>query len=292
MKPLNPSIVFTKMHVSGNDFLVMNGLVRELSVTESTIRQLGDRRVGIGFDQLIVINRAENHRNDAAIQFFNQDGSESGQCGNGCAAVAAFLHQHRLNHNPTLQLESSRGLTECEIIHSERSNRYTVCVNLGVPRLQPKDVPFLHEKQQVQYELNIRGQDQPVLLSVLSLGNPHAVIVVPNVAQVPLDEIGPEIQQHESFPHSTNVEVVEIQNDRNGVLRIFERGVGETLNCGTGAAAAMVAGRLLDAFHSTVTITTPGGSTIVKWEGPNHPVEIRCEPSFVFTGTWTQAACS
>ena len=277
--------MFTKMHVSGNDFCLMNGLVGKLSAIPEAIRHLGDRRTGVGFDQLVLIERPTHSGCDVAVQFFNCDGTKISQCGNGCAAVAAFLHKHKLVGELTVRLETSQEITECTIVNAGEQDGYIVDVNLGSPRLDPKQVPFLTEEQQMQYELSVPSQINPIQLTVLSLGNPHAVVLVPDTDQVLLDALGAEIQQHESFPNSTNVEVLEVQSDSNGKLRIFERGVGETRACGTGAAAAMVAGRLLNKFSSAVNMAMPGGSVLVCWEGLDNPVIVQCAPTFVFTGT-------
>ena len=287
MSYFDQSLVFTKMHVNGNDFLVVNELLREYSLKPNTIRTLGDRRKGVGFDQLLLIKKPDNSDNDVAVEFYNSNGSITGQCGNGCAAITAFLHKHQLVTKPTICLERSHQITECSLASSSEKDCYMIDVNLGVPCLHPDDIPFLVKEQQVQYQLNVPGQESPLLLSVLSMGNPHAVMVVPNVDQVLLDELGTKIQQHEAFPESTNVEVLEIQDESNGKLRVLERGVGETQACGTGAAAAMVVGRLLNQFTSRVEIVMPGGSTNVEWEGPTNSVILQCKPTFVYTGTWT-----
>lgn len=287
MNHYDQPFVFTKMHVNGNDFLIVNGLLREYSLDPIAVRHLGDRRQGVGFDQLLLVKRPEDSNNDVAVQFFNRDGSVTGQCGNGCAAVTAFLHKHRLVAKHVVRLETSHRMTECTLINSNEQECYAIDVNLGAPCLHPNEIPFLVKKQQSQYELDVSGFDTPLLLSALSIGNPHAVIVVPNVDQVRLDILGPKVQQHEAFPALTNVEVLEIQDASNGKLRVFERGVGETQACGTGAAAAVVAGRLLNLFTTNVGITMPGGPTTVKWDGPNNPVIVQCKPSFVFSGTWT-----
>lgn len=279
------SVVFSKVHVCGNDFCLINALGGEFSFDTDAVQHLGDRRTGVGFDQLILIERARDTSGDVALQFYNSDGKKTDQCGNGCAAAAAYLHKHKLNLKPTIRLETFHQITECAITRSDTQDRYTVDVNLGTPRLDPGEVPFLNKERQVQYELNVPSQRKPLLLSVISLGNPHAVLMVSNVEEVSLEVIGSELQEHESFPHSTNVEVLEVQDESNGRLRIFERGVGETRACGTGAAAAMVAGRLLKAFSNAVNMKMPGGSTLVRWEGVNNPVIVQCEPSFVFTGT-------
>ena len=287
MNYFEQSLVFTKMHVNGNDFLIVNGLAGKYSLEPSTVQHLGDRRTGLGFDQLLLIEHPRDTNNDVAVGFYNRDGTSTEQCGNGCAAVAAFLRKHQLVRESTIHLETSQRITECTIVSSEKKYSYTIDVDLGSPRLHPNEVPFLAKEQQTRYQINVPSQDKPLLLSVLSLGNPHAVVVVPNADHVQLDVLGPDIQRHESFPLSTNVEVLEIKDNANGKLRVFERGVGETRACGTGAAAAMVAGRLLNLFSIKVCMTMPGGSAKVHWKGPDNSVVVRCVPTFVFTGTLT-----
>lgn len=273
------------MHVCGNDFCLVNRTSDKFSLTPSAIRILGDRHTGIGFDQLILLDRPTDSNGDVAVQFFNSDGTETEQCGNGCIAVAAFSFKHRLVRESQVRLEISNQITECEIIRFNSKNEHTVEVNLGSPNFHPNDVPFRTNKQQKQYELKVPSQAKPLFVTVLSLGNPHAVVVVPSLDNVPLDILGVEIQQHESFPRSTNVEILEIQDGSNGKIRIFERGVGETRASGTGAAAATIAGQCLDLFEDSVNISMPGGSVLVRWEGPDSPVKVRCKPSFTFTGT-------
>lgn len=279
------SLVFTKMHVCGNDFCLINGTSDQYSITPNAIRKLGDRHTGIGFDQLILLAHPTGSNNDVAVQFFNIDGTKTEQCGNGCVAVAAFLHKHQQVRESQVRLEISNQITECEIIQFNSQDDYLVEVNLGSPNFHPNDVPFHSHKQQKQYELKVASQAKPLFVSVLSLGNPHAVVVVPSLDNVPLDILGVEIQQHEAFPSSTNVEILEIQDDSNGKIRIFERGVGETRASGTGAAAASVAGQCLDFFADSVKISMPGGTVLVRWQGQDSAVIVRGKPSFAFTGT-------
>lgn len=279
------SLVFTKMHVCGNDFCLINRTSDRYSITPSAIQYLGNRHTGIGFDQLILLERSTDSNNAVAVQFFNSDGTITEQCGNGCIAVAAFLHKQRLVRESEVRLEVSNQITECEIIQFNSRNEYTVEINLGSPNFHPNDVPFHSYKQQRQYELEVPSQAKPLFVSVLSLGNPHAVVVVPSLDSAPLDILGVEIQQHEAFPRSTNVEILEIQDDSNGKIRIFERGVGETQASGTGAAAATVAGQCLDFFADSVNISMPGGTVSVRWEGQDSAVIVRGKPSFAFTGT-------
>lgn len=273
------------MHVCGNDFCLINGTSNKYSFTPSTIRYLGDRHRGIGFDQLILLERSSDSNTHVAVKFFNSDGAETDQCGNGCVAIAAFLRRHHLVRDALVRLEVSNQKTECTIVQCNSQNEYLVDVSLGSPKWHPNDVPFRADKHQKQYELKVPSQAKPLLVTVLSLGNPHAVVVVPSLDAVRLDVLGVEIQQHESFPRSTNVEILEVQDDSNGKIRIFERGVGETRASGTGAAAATVAGRCLDFFADSVNISMPGGSVLVSWKGQDSPVIVRGKPSFTFTGT-------
>ena len=277
------------MHVNGNDFLVLNGLACDCSLVPETIRNFGDRHTGVGFDQLVLIERPRDPDSDISTRFFNKDGTVAGQCGNGCAAAVAFLLRHELLRATTIRIETSSQITECTVVDSEEKYCYRIDVDLGSPRLQPNDVPFIAASQQDSYELSIPSQDVPLHLSILSLGNPHAVIVVPNVDLCRLDVLGPEIQQHNAFPNSTNVEVLEIQDETHGKLRIFERGVGETRACGTGAAAALIAGRLQHLLANNAIMKMPGGSSTVRWEGSDNPVILQCTPKFVFTGTMTSS---
>lgn len=285
MSHYDQSIVFTKMHVCGNDFCLINEISYKFGLSPSAIQRLGDRHTGIGFDQLILFERSPDSNSDIVVQFFNTDGSETSQCGNGCLAVAAFLHKHQLVRSSLVRLKISDRITECTISDCNSQDEYTVEVNLGTPILHPRDVPFRADKLQKQYELKVPSQAKPLLVSVLSLGNPHAVLVVPSLGNVPFDTLGPEIQQHESFPCSTNVEMLEIRDKSNGKLRIYERGVGETRASGTGAAAAAVAGQCLNIFTDSVNISMPGGSMLVRWKGQHAPVTVRSKPSFTFTGT-------
>ncbi len=269
---------FLKMHGCGNDFAVV---LAESSVSlpaVSKIRDLADRRRGIGFDQLLWVTPSDQGL-AAYYRVFNADGGEVGQCGNGARCVAAAVAAAN-GLGPRLRLGSPAGAIEAKL-----ETDGLVSVNMGVPKVAPAAVPFAapgKPDDSGRYVVVVNGQD--IHLSVASLGNPHAVIRVDDIAAAPIAEIGSALQQNEAFPERVNVGFLQPNGRDRGQLRVYERGVGETAACGTGACAAAVAGRLAGWFDDTVTLTLPGGDLVISWAATDAPIWLKGPAETAYTG--------
>lgn len=253
--PFAQSLRFTKMHGLGNDFIVFEHQALAPLPSVAQWRALADRHTGIGFDQALVILPAKDSMHDAAYRIFNADGSEVEQCGNGARCVAEWLRlQRALPTSAQLKLESRGGLIEA---CCESPGRVTV--NMGEPRLLGEH----------RLTLNLdHAEPIEVAYDAVSMGNPHIVLLVDDVAQAPVTSLGARLEVHENFPARTNVGFLQPIDATRGKLRVFERGVGETQACGTGACAAMAIGRRRGIFSSKVTLSLPGGELVLQWEGP------------------------
>lgn len=268
---------FTKMHGLGNDFMVLDLISQKASLRPEQIRRLADRHFGIGFDQLLVVEAPGTPDADFRYRIFNADGSEVENCGNGARCFAVFVHDRKLTCKTTLQVETAGGPLILRI-----NDKGQVTVDMGVPRLQPDQVPFQAERQAISYSLDVAGQTLDI--GAISMGNPHAVWRVDSVDTAPVAGLGPLIEHHARFPKRVNAGFLQVVSRTQGRLRVFERGVGETLACGTGACAAMVYGRLQGWFDSRVEIQLPGGSLQLEWAGEGHPVKMTGPAQKVFEG--------
>ncbi len=261
---------FTKMHGLGNDFVLLDLISQNVRLRAEQIRQLADRHQGIGFDQLLTVEPPRDPQADFRYRIFNADGSEAEQCGNGARCFVRFVRDRGLTPKTGIRLETSSGCIECQL---EKDGNITV--NMGPPRLQPRHVPFIAEQAQISYDLAIQpslspkhcGQTTSVCLSAINVGNPHAVITVEDVAHAPVAQLGPAIERHDRFPERVNVSFMQIVSRGEIALRVFERGVGETSACGTGACASVVAGRLQGLLDDTVKVKLPGGDLMIRWAG-------------------------
>lgn len=268
---------FTKMHGSGNDFVVLDCLHQPFTLTPDQIRQLGDRHFGIGFDQLLVIAPARDQGADVSYRIYNNDGGEAAQCGNGARCIAAYLYQRGIVRKDEIVAETREGLLRLQ--HLPEGN---IRVDMGVPRLDPAAIPLRVPRRQPLYQLRIRGKDHD--FSAVSMGNPHAVLTVADIAKAPVTTLGPQIQQQDLFPEGVNVGFMQVLDPGRILLRVFERGAGETLACGSGACAAVVAGRLAGKLAADVDVGLPGGHLLVSWEGEGEPVRITGPAAFVYEG--------
>ncbi len=259
------SIKFSKMHGLGNDVVVINALSEPCELSKARIVALSDRHTGIGFDQLIVIKTSAQA--DFACRIFNADGSEAEQCGNGLRCVGRFLKENGLTDKATFSIETLAGVFEV-VTHSTDS----IQVAMGAPSFLPERIPFLTAKQQRSYSLTIPSLQQPVELTVLSMGNPHAILRVAAIADCPVMEWGAAIASHAAFPQSTNVGFMEIVARDQIRLRTFERGVGETFACGSNACAAVVAGIYHGWLDQAVTVKLAQGDLAITWQGEASPV--------------------
>ncbi|MDA8383874.1 MAG: diaminopimelate epimerase [Betaproteobacteria bacterium] len=268
---------FTKMHGLGNDFVVFDGISQSLAFTPAQLRFLADRHFGIGCDQILLVERATRPEADFRYRIFNADGQEVEQCGNGARCFARFVHDHGLTRNREIRVETAAGL-----IFPRLENDLEVTVDMGRPRFAPAEVPFLAEHEAVTYPLTIG--DRVVELGVLSMGNPHAVMVVASVDQADVGGLGPLIEAHPRFPQRVNVGFMEVGARDRIRLRVYERGAGETLACGTGACAAVVSGIRRGLLDAEVCVETRGGSLRIRWAGAGEPVRMTGPAVSVFEG--------
>lgn len=268
---------FTKMHGLGNDFVVIDAVTQNVTVTESLVKKLADRRFGIGCDQVLVVEPPSRPSIDFKYRIFNQDGSEVEQCGNGARCFAKFVRDRKLTGKSTINVETNAGDIQLRVTPD-----YQVEVNMGKPILQPSDIPFTAPAMSNTYRLT--ALDKTWQIGAVSMGNPHAVLTVEDIATAPVDSLGAAIECHPQFPQRVNVGFMEVSNRHQIELRVFERGVGETLACGTGACAAVVSGCLRGLLDSPVTVNLPGGTLHIEWSGTEHPVIMTGPATTVFHG--------
>ncbi|GAA4651028.1 diaminopimelate epimerase [Kistimonas scapharcae] len=268
---------FTKMHGLGNDFMVVDMVTQSVRLSPEQIRDLADRRFGIGFDQLLLVEPPGRPDMDFRYRIFNADGSEVEQCGNGARCFARFVRDKKLTVKELIRVETARGDIELRV---EKNGDITV--NMGEPILDPWDIPFKTDRQSITYNLEVDGRELEI--AAVSMGNPHAVLQVDDVDSAPVEKLGPVIHRHIRFPERCNAGFMEIVNPAEIRLRVYERGVGETLACGTGACAAVVAGRLRGMLEETVTVTLPGGSLSITWKGEGYPVMMTGPATRVYEG--------
>jgi diaminopimelate epimerase len=250
---------FTKMHGLGNDFIVFEAADDAAVPDAQTFRALADRRTGIGFDQALVLMPAKDQNTDIFYRIFNADGSEVEQCGNGARCIAALMGK-KLNRKQ-VRLGSPGGRIE-GLLRDDAS----VAIDMGVPNFDPASLPFEASREADVYPLRV-GETE-LQIGAVSMGNPHAVIQVPNVAEANVQGLGPAIENHSRFPNRVNVGFMQVVAPNHIRLRVFERGVGETQACGTGACAAVAVGRRLGLLEDDVKVSVPGGEMSVKWAGP------------------------
>jgi diaminopimelate epimerase len=271
---------FTKMQGLGNDFVVLDGVRQRVELTPSRVRRLADRRFGVGCDQVLLVERA---RGDADFRYriFNSDGGEVEQCGNGARCFVVFVRDHGLTDKREIRVETAGGLIVPKL---EADGQVTV--DMGVPRFRPEDVPFADGTGAVEESLDVDGET--VRVSVLSMGNPHAVQVVADVDAAPVATQGPRIEHHPRFPRRVNAGYMTIVDRATIRLRVWERGAGETLACGTGACAAVVAGIRRGLVDSPARVITRGGELAIRWAGEGSPVLMTGPAATVFEGEWNE----
>jgi diaminopimelate epimerase len=267
---------FTKMHGLGNDFIVFDAPSESAIPSPEALRRLADRRVGIGFDQALVLMPPRQDGTDVYYRIFNADGSEVEQCGNGARCIGRLMAQ-RLDR-PLVHLDSPGGRIEASMREDG-----LVSVDMGVPNFDPASLPFDALREAEIYPLRVGEKE--LRIGAVSMGNPHAVIQVPSVAEADVDGIGPAVENHSRFPQRTNVGFMEIVSPERIRLRVYERGVGETLACGTGACAAVAVGRKLGLLSEEVQVEARGGRMIVRWEGPGEHLWMTGPAVAVYEGT-------
>ena len=280
---------FTKMHGAGNDFIVIDAINQDIDFTPAQWQRLADRRFGIGADQILVVEKPRLPGCDFRYRIYNNDGGEVEQCGNGARAFVKFVSEKGLSSKASIRVETMAG-----IIAPRLEADGSITVDMGAPVLEPALVPFdaaglagVAEGSDTLWPLDLAlpGHSTPVLVSVVSMGNPHAVQVVDDVDAQDLETSGPLIEHHPRFPRRVNAGYLQIVDRHHVKLRVYERGAGETLACGTGACAAAVAGILRGRLDSPVRISARGGELSIAWRGPGHPVLMTGPAVTVFEGT-------
>ncbi|MBA3996860.1 MAG: diaminopimelate epimerase [Candidatus Accumulibacter sp.] len=270
-------IRFSKMHGLGNDFVVLDGVRQSLALTPEQLRLLGDRHFGVGCDQILLVEKPAQDGVDFRYRIFNADGGEVEQCGNGARCFVRFVHEQGLTDKREIRVETMKG-----IIGPRLEADGSVTVDMGVPVFEPERIPFVSPSADLVQPL--MAGDEEVAITAVSMGNPHAVQVVADVDAAPVERQGPLIERHPRFPQRVNAGFMEVV-DRHAIrLRVYERGAGETLACGTGACAAAVAGIRRGLLDSPVRVATRGGELDIAWNGPGTPVLMTGPAVTVFTG--------
>ena len=270
-------IKFTKMHGLGNDFVVFDAISQKIELTPVQLRFIADRHFGIGCDQILLVETPTRSDADFRYRIFNADGGEVEQCGNGARCFVRFVHDQKLTDKREIRVETASGIIKPRL---EADNEVTV--DMGAPRFEPVEIPFEAKQRALTYPLALR--DKTVEISALSMGNPHAVQVVADADNAPVEQDGPLVENHERFPARVNAGFMQVLSRNHIKLRVYERGTGETMACGTGACAAAVAGITRGLLDSPVRVSTRGGDLSIAWNGEGTPVLMTGPATRVFEG--------
>ncbi|GLS27081.1 diaminopimelate epimerase [Marinibactrum halimedae] len=268
---------FTKMHGLGNDFVVIDAISQRVLLDEKRVRAIADRRFGVGCDQILLVEIPSSPDVDFRYRIFNADGSEVENCGNGARCFAKFVTDRKLTGRSSIRVETANGKMTLHL-----QNNGEVTVDMGIPVLNPEHIPFTAAEQATHYPLEHNGIQYTI--GAVSMGNPHAVLTVGSTETAEVETIGAAIETHPRFPKRVNVGFMEVIHRGEINLRVFERGAGETLACGTGACAAVVAGCLQNLLDSNVKVNLPGGSLTIQWQGPDTPVLMTGPATTVYHG--------
>ena len=268
---------FSKMHGLGNDFVMLNGVSQHIQLSANQLRYIADRQRGIGCDQILLVERPTQSGVDFRYRIFNSDGGEVEQCGNGARCFVHFVRDEGLSTKHEIRVETKSG-----IIAPRMNDSGDVTVDMGAPRFEPSEIPFRCAAREALYELDVSGTK--IKINALSMGNPHAVQLVDDVEAAPVLAQGPLIEHHADFPARVNAGYMQIADRNNIKLRVWERGAGETLACGTGACAAVVAGIQRGLLDRRVTVETHGGKLTIEWQGQGAPVMMTGPATKVFVG--------
>ncbi|KAF3984417.1 MAG: diaminopimelate epimerase [Methylococcales symbiont of Hymedesmia sp. n. MRB-2018] len=271
-------ISFTKMHGLGNDFVVIDAINQQISLSSEQIRFIADRHFGVGCDQLLLVTPPDTASADFKYRIFNADGSEVGQCGNGARCFARFVRDKKLSDKSEIIVDTHSGQLVLRF-----GQDGLISVNMGIPRHSPKEIPLNIEKEVLFYSIPINAEN--IRFGAVFMGNPHAVIEVDNIDLVAVSELGVVLEGHAFFPEHANIGFMQVINRQHIKLRVYERGAGETLACGSGACAAAVIGieqQLLD--KQDIQVDQPGGSLIINWQGRGQPVIMKGSADSVFEG--------
>ncbi|WP_456418030.1 diaminopimelate epimerase [Thiolapillus sp.] len=269
---------FRKMQGLGNDFVVFDAIGQNIELDEQQLRFLADRRFGVGCDQILLVEPPRSSDTDFYYRIFNADGTEVEQCGNGARCFARFVRDQGLSRKDVIRVGTVAGAIRLYLQEDG-----WVRADMGAPELRPQAIPFVAEQQQGEYDILVNGEHRKI--SAVSMGNPHAVLVVNDVKQAPVATLGPALERHERFPRGANVGFMAVLSPGEIDLRVYERGAGETLACGSGACAAVVAGRLRGLLGERVKVHLPGGDLVVSWAGDQSPVWMSGPAVGVFEGT-------
>ena len=268
---------FSKMHGLGNDFMVVDAITQNVFFSTELIRRLADRRLGVGFDQLLVVEPPYDPDFDFHYRIFNADGSEVAQCGNGARCFAIFVRLKGLTNKRSIKVSTQNGRIVLNVANDDM-----VTVNMGEPNFEPSAIPFKAPKSEKTYIL--RAAERTILCGAVSMGNPHCVLQVDNIETAEVELIGPLLENHERFPERTNVGFMEIVNRDRIKLRVFERGAGETQACGSGACAAVAIGISQGNLNEKVQVDLPGGSLTISWKGTGQPLYMTGPAVHVYDG--------
>ena len=278
---MSQQLKFTKMHGLGNDFVVIDGISQTVTLSAEQIRKIADRHFGIGCDQLLLVEKPAMAQAEFRYRIFNADGGEVEQCGNGARCFALFVRQQGLTENTKIIVETAGGLIELQVITDVESDDQ-VEVNMGQPDFQPQSLPFLVQTRSETYKLMVNGDEYAI--GAVSMGNPHAVLQVDDLDKVDIATLGAAIESHELFPNRVNAGFMQIIAADEIRLRVFERGVGETLACGTGACAAVAVGRSAGLLDEQVKVHLRGGDLLIQWWGEDQDLLMTGPATTVFQG--------
>ena len=268
---------FTKMHGLGNDFMVFDGINQVVDLSSQQIQHLANRRFGVGFDQLLLVEKADGCEADFKYRIYNANGGEVEQCGNGVRCFARFVIEKGLINKNRIVVETLGGTVVPELVEGGH-----VRVDMGAPNFHPTALPFVADEASISHALEVDGE--VLFIGAVSMGNPHAVLQVTNIQTAEVERLGPLIESHARFPRNVNAGFMQIV-DRNHIkLRVYERGAGETMACGTGACAAMAVARSQELVDERVTVELPGGELLIEWAGLGQPLYMTGDASNVFEG--------
>jgi diaminopimelate epimerase len=271
-------VQFSKMHGLGNDFVVFDAISQAVVLTPALVRFIADRHFGIGCDQVLVVERPTVSGAQFRYRIYNADGGEVEQCGNGARCFARFVRDRGLTSRDVIAVQTVSGL-----IHLAVGGDGQITVDMGRPRLEPAEVPFVAERRSASYALDLAG-GEVLVIGAVSMGNPHAVLRVADVQTTRVADLGPELEKHPRFPNRANIGFMEVVDRGHLRLRVHERGAGETLACGTGACAAVVVARDQGLVGDQVSVDLPGGRLAIRWEGGESAVWMTGPATHVFDG--------
>lgn len=271
-------IQFSKMHGLGNDFVVIDNITQNVFFSKDKIKQLADRNFGIGFDQLLMVEPPYDPEQDFHYRIFNADGSEVSQCGNGARCFARFVKMKGLTNRNKIIVSTKAGKM---VLYLEKDGQVTV--NMGKPIFEPAQIPLKANKEEGTYL--IRVAEQTVFCGAVSMGNPHCVVVVDDINTAKVETLGPLLESHERFPERVNVGFMQIINQNHIKLRVYERGSGETLACGSGASAAVAIGQIQGKLSKEVKVELPGGNLKIRWQGKDNVLKMTGPAEHIFDGT-------